>query len=684
MKKIFLSFFSFLLVISVQVSNGTTYYVNATDGNDSNDGKSRAKAWRTLANVNNYPFQPGDSVLLKRGEEWREQLIPSSNGSRKNPITFGAYAQGAAPIINGCDLVTGWTRYSTNIWKARFIRPEGPTQVFFNGTKGNKRSSLTGVDSEYDWYWDADNLYIYNKSDPNTANGNNLRIEATQRNRCVLIEKNHIILSDIHCNQPRDNAILIRGNSKDVTIQNCFATNANSWGVMAYETAYLTIRNCRTDNVDGGIYIGGSAVNKIHHTIVEHNTISNCKEDGIAVHNMSEETTGDYHHIHHNTIYNVLNEDGLDINCGAGVIAEYNRIYNCAGHGIYVWNLDGGVIVRNNTINDIARQGIAVTQGANHKLFNNLIFDIAQYGIFIDAPVRSIEICHNTVHESRTRVCLEIECKNAVVKNNIFYSDGSEAVKIDTVTASKYTFENNCYYRVQTESPVLSVGSNSYTMDQIEGGIVYADEGIEQFSLGRNPLFIDAENRDFQIGPESPCIDSGAYLTKTTLSGSSKQIPIKDAKYFFDGLGFVKGDIIKLEGQVQTARVTNVNLEKKILTINKSLSWYSGQGVSLSFSGSAPDVGAYESEYPLDVQIIASPTLGRVPLVVNFSGKAKGGSPPYSFYWEFGDGDTSTEINPTHIYDEAGIYMVTLTVKDSLGDSAQTSLNIFVRKRFRD
>lgn len=33
-----------------------------------------------------------------------------------------------------------------------------------------------------------------------------------------------------------------------------------------------------------------------------------------------------------------------------------------------------------------------------------------------------------------------------------------------------------------------------------------------------------------------------------------------------------------------------------------------------------------------------------------------------SYYWDFGDGNTSTEENPRHLYQEAGTYEVTLTV----------------------
>lgn len=52
---------------------------------------------------------------------------------------------------------------------------------------------------------------------------------------------------------------------------------------------------------------------------------------------------------------------------------------------------------------------------------------------------------------------------------------------------------------------------------------------------------------------------------------------------------------------------------------------------------------------------------------INFSGNASGGSPPYTWEWNFGDGNTSDEQNPTHVYSEAGEYYAVLTVTDSTG-----------------
>jgi PKD repeat protein len=77
----------------------------------------------------------------------------------------------------------------------------------------------------------------------------------------------------------------------------------------------------------------------------------------------------------------------------------------------------------------------------------------------------------------------------------------------------------------------------------------------------------------------------------------------------------------------------------------------------------------------------AKPLSGTAPLLVNFS--SAGSSDPdgriVSYAWEFGDGATSNQANPSYTYTKAGTFTAKLTVTDNLGATASRSLTITVR-----
>ncbi len=54
--------------------------------------------------------------------------------------------------------------------------------------------------------------------------------------------------------------------------------------------------------------------------------------------------------------------------------------------------------------------------------------------------------------------------------------------------------------------------------------------------------------------------------------------------------------------------------------------------------------------------------------LIQFSFEGTYGNEPNEFYWDFGDGTTSSEENPSHQFNEQGKYTVNLTIIDSNGD----------------
>ena len=80
-----------------------TYYVSQSAGSDANDGLSSATAWQTLAKASTAVLNAGDSILLKSGDTWSEELQPKGSGTAGNPIYIGSYGAGNKPLIDRLD-----------------------------------------------------------------------------------------------------------------------------------------------------------------------------------------------------------------------------------------------------------------------------------------------------------------------------------------------------------------------------------------------------------------------------------------------------------------------------------------------------------------------------------------------------------------------------------------------------
>ncbi len=78
-----------------------------------------------------------------------------------------------------------------------------------------------------------------------------------------------------------------------------------------------------------------------------------------------------------------------------------------------------------------------------------------------------------------------------------------------------------------------------------------------------------------------------------------------------------------------------------------------------------------EHETPV-ANFTADNTIGDAPLIVNFSDESTGDI--NSCLWNFGDGETSIEENPTHTYTDEGIYNVSLSVSGPHGNDTEVKL----------
>jgi len=101
------------LTSSITCISQTTYYIDATAGNDSYNGLSPVSPWRSLTKINNSSLSNGDSVLFKRGEIYYGYLRIVASG-----ISFCSYGTGDKPVISGFTVLTNWSASTGNIFES--------------------------------------------------------------------------------------------------------------------------------------------------------------------------------------------------------------------------------------------------------------------------------------------------------------------------------------------------------------------------------------------------------------------------------------------------------------------------------------------------------------------------------------------------------------------------------------
>ncbi|HET9651417.1 MAG TPA: hypothetical protein VFP36_04475, partial [Usitatibacter sp.] len=165
-------------------STGSTWYVDGTNGNDTNAGQSPTAAFRTIAKAVSR-IAAGDTVLIRKGL-YREgiHLGSAPSGTATRPITFGSYGDGEV-ILDGSARVTGWTLVSGTVWQAQAsFKPIGvvvnevPLRQVPEG-QGGSTAPKVGVSAVSSgsgkWYVSGTNLItadfgaVIGSGDPNQA-----------------------------------------------------------------------------------------------------------------------------------------------------------------------------------------------------------------------------------------------------------------------------------------------------------------------------------------------------------------------------------------------------------------------------------------------------------------------------------------------------------------------------------
>jgi len=232
-------------------ATGTTYYVDSKGGNDSNDGTSESKAFKTLDKVNGLNLEPGDTVLLKKGSVFEDQALKftkEDSGTAEAPVKISTYGEGEKPKIN----TNGHGQWELNYGN----RLDNVNHKW----KGTVSSSILIEDTEY---LEIEGLELTNdrKSETDTEQGKAYNdAYAMDRTGVAGVAKDngtvdHIVLNDLYIHDVTGNVYNKHMTNGGIYFIVAKPTNEGETGIARYND--VQIRNCSLNKVNRwGIAVG--------------------------------------------------------------------------------------------------------------------------------------------------------------------------------------------------------------------------------------------------------------------------------------------------------------------------------------------------------------------------------------------------------------------------------------------
>ena len=441
-----------ILLFGVRIAAGVTYYVDANNGSDTNGGTSADTPWQSIGQLNTVNLAPGDTVLLKRGSIWNEQLMLYASGTSDQPITIADYGSGNKPLLLGAS-------NSRSVFHVY-----GQSYIYVR--------NIAVAQGVYGFLFDAGSAY--NTLESVEASFNKYDGIGFQDSGSV---GNTVINSICHDNG-RSGVFFWSGADKGAVIGGTYYNNNNSMsdgsGVAVGRSAGAVISGVTSYANLYGISTYGSEASNI---VIRNNTIYNNSRVGIDL---------DY--------------------SGTAIIVQKNTIFNNGGHGIDVEGITEGSIIRYNTShhNGTGNHGGILLDGSKGvQVYYNVVHDepVGIWGLGADSP----SIYNNVVYQSSTCISMQSGALNVKLENNI--AGGCDAAALFINSDSGAGLISNYNDWSVNNAAKMQWGSQTYTLAQWQVNVLQ-----DLASIDADPLFVNPNQNDFQLGAGSPALGIGANI----------------------------------------------------------------------------------------------------------------------------------------------------------------------------
>jgi parallel beta-helix repeat protein len=421
-----------------------SYYVSSTSGNDANDGLSPEKAWQHLSKIylksfSKDTFQPGDNILLKRGDQWDGQIRLQGNGTATKPITLGAYGEGQKPLIYGDNEDARWESvaghnglYTADMGQGSilgsiFLDGKALKIIYPAGSLNQNEDmetflarlqpgTLAGQFGSRLWVRLIDDrppnesLRIFRSAGVSVANSHYVQIENLDIQRFYVgidVSNSQQVL--VHHNDIQDVlgiGIYLRSADTNCRVESNTVFRSGNTALYVLKGAGNTFRDNWVSRVSAkilGINVSGDGMGvglqESQNTLIEHNYFAHSggidfyyEQDSTVRYNYFYRVTsaGAPHGVNlqvYGNIYNLRGETekpgstGINaVATGPGTIVVFNNtIYHAAAFFLMGSSAKGGAILFSNNIAFAASPGAAMTIfGANVESDHNCYFSVGQ------------------------------------------------------------------------------------------------------------------------------------------------------------------------------------------------------------------------------------------------------------------------------------------------------------------
>jgi parallel beta-helix repeat protein len=334
-----------------------------------------------------------------------------------------------------------------------------------------------------------------------------------------------IVIKDCRLINSGQNGVIVEGDIEKCTIYGNLVTQTMSGGVrfVSGNNRDNVIENNYVHHVGEGIYVRNSAGD-----VIRHNLIHDVDENGFKALYLERGTIS----------FNDISRVGLD-----GTDSDAAGIYiNCTAGGP-----DGGhVTIDHNVLHDMAHNGYP---------------GYASAAIYLDMDgVYNCTLTHNIIYNIKQKFAVHVRGPNHVVRNNIISLDGPEMLPPFTVATGyrranvavdappihnhNYTYENNIVW--SATGAIFQIGGkvDRQTFKRVDNNVYYNPEGrytfrqmtvddwrrmgLDTHTQFADPSFVNRQEHDFRLKPNSPALALGFQQIDTSEIGLKEDFPYKD------------------------------------------------------------------------------------------------------------------------------------------------------------